>query len=103
GTPFAGMEGAIQGLLLPEECEAAGDGSRKLVARALPFALAAQSLYRYPRREDVPSVLPGEFLPPVAADFEARLAAFVDFSPEVLADRLRHRVQVKRDEADLFS
>ena len=65
--------------------------------------LTQASLYRYPRRADAPVSLRGEQLPPVTADFEAGLAAYVDFSPEVLADRLRSRVQVQRSDTDLFA
>lgn len=67
------------------------------------FVLAQESMYRYPRRPDAPDRLRGEQLPPVSADFEAGLAAHVDFSPEVLADRLRGKVQVQRLDTDLFA
>lgn len=69
---------------------------------ATAFALAPASLYRYPRRPDGPPFLLSERLPPVASDFEAGLAAHVNFSAEVLGDRFRDRVQVQRSESDLF-
>ncbi|MGN6512982.1 MAG: DEAD/DEAH box helicase [Lysobacteraceae bacterium] len=101
GTPFEDFAAATQGLLhMPGGFAAAAPASQNRVVSA--FALAQDALYRYPRRADAPATLRGEQLPPVAADFEAGLAAHVDFSAEVLADRFRTRVQVQRVEAGLF-
>lgn len=101
-TPFAAFAGATQALLqMPGGFAAAPQETQDGVATA--FALAQDTLYRYPLRADAPKRLRGEQLPPVSVDFEAGLAAHVDFSAEVLADRLRHRVQVQRSEADLFN
>lgn len=66
------------------------------------FALASHSQHRYPRRADAPASLRSERLPAAPEDFEARLAAHVDFSHAVLADRLRSNVRVVRSETDLF-
>lgn len=82
---------------------AGGSASRQRDERvATAFALAPASVYTYPRRPDAPAFLRSERLPPAPEDFEAGLAAHVDFSAEVLADRFRNRVQVQRSEADLF-
>lgn len=100
-TPFAGYAEVTQALL--EIAGSGGDamsGPRSGVAAAL--ALAQDSLYRYPRRADAPDTLRGEKLPPPPADLEAGLAAHVDFSPEVLNERTRRRVQVQRLEGGLF-
>jgi hypothetical protein len=66
------------------------------------LALAHESVHRYPRRADSPSVLRGERLPTAPSDFEARLVDFGDFTGEVLNSRTRTRVQVSQDERDLF-
>lgn len=101
GTPFQGFAAATQGLLQMQGGFAAAEPAvRDDVVTA--FVLAQDALHRYPRRSDAPAALRGEKLPPVSADFEAGLAAHVDFSPEVLADRFRTRVQVQRVEAGLF-
>ncbi|TWQ43669.1 helicase SNF2, partial [Xanthomonas vasicola] len=84
GTPFAGMANATQAALEMFGGEGAWPARATSVAGA--FVLAQESMYRYPRRSDAPDRLRGEQLPPVSADFEAGLAAHVDFSPEVLAD-----------------
>jgi len=67
------------------------------------LTLASRSAYTYRRRAGAPEQLRGERLPPTPADIEARLVDFVDFSPAVLDSRNRTRVQVRRDETDLFS
>lgn len=101
GTPFAGFAPAAQALLsLPGGEGMAPASAQRSLTEA--FALTQASLYRYPRRADAPALLRGEQLPPVAADFEAGLAACLDSSREVLADRLRSRVQVQRHDTDLF-
>ncbi|PPT75605.1 helicase SNF2 [Xanthomonas arboricola pv. populi] len=101
GTPFAGMANATQAALEMFGGEGAWPAQAKSVAGA--FVLAQENIYRYPRRHDAPDRLRGEKLPPVSADFEAGLAAHVNFSPEVLADRLRGKVQVQRLDTDLFA
>lgn len=100
GTPFAGLAGATQALL--DMQGGAGNAPRVQPGAVTALALAQDTLYRYPRRTDAPASLRGEQLPPVAVDFEAGLAAHVDFSAEVLNDRLRRKVQVQRSEAGLF-
>jgi len=67
------------------------------------LALGQSSVLRYPRRAEVPDLLWSERLPPVASDFEARLASFVEFNDAVLASRMRTRVQLRRSERDLFA
>jgi hypothetical protein len=100
-TPFSGFAKLTQALLNISGGEGtAPSGSVAGVTAAL--ALAQDSLYRYPRHPEAPAVLRGEKLPPPPADFEAGLAAHVDFAPEVLNDRMRRRVQVQRIEAGLF-
>lgn len=99
-TPYADLAAVTQGMF----DLAGGSGERApREGRAEPFLLTSPPVYRYRKRSGTPDRLRGEQLPPVPADFEAHLAAHVNFSPEVLADRLRHRVQVRREEADLFS
>ncbi len=100
-TPFAGFVNVTQALL--EMTGGAGDApetGNHGVTNAL--ALAQDSVYRYPRRADAPATLRGEKLPAPPADFEAGLAAHVDFSADVLNDRTRRNVQVQRVDADLF-
>jgi superfamily II DNA or RNA helicase len=100
-TPFADFAQATQALLAMQ----GGFGAAPAAAQddvMTAFALSQGALYRYPRRADAPALLRGEQLPPAPVDFEAGLAAHVDFSAEVLADRLRHKVQVQRIEAGLF-
>jgi hypothetical protein len=81
----------------PPSGDAGGGGVAPLLA------LTQASSYRYPRRPDVPAVLRGEQLPPLAADFEAKLVEYVDFSPAVLASRLRTRTALQRTSRDLFA
>lgn len=100
GTPFAGFGAATQTAL--DMQGGAGGSPRPLDELMASFAQAAVNLYEFQRRADAPATLRGEKLPPVAEDFEAGVAAHVDFSPTVLADRHRDRVQVQRAEADLF-
>lgn len=100
-TPFSGFANVTQALLNI----AGGEGTApprpgEEVTAAL--ALAQDCLYRFPRRPEAPAALRGEKLPPPPADFEAGLAAHVDFSAEVLNDRTRRRVQVQRIDAGLF-
>lgn len=66
------------------------------------LALTQSAQYRYPLREDVPRSLRSERLPPPAPDYEAQLAAHVDFSDAVLGSRLRNREALRRSERDLF-
>lgn len=101
GTPFAGMDGPAQAAL--EMFGGQGSWPARAGGVATAFALTGDTLYRYPRRADAPASLRGERLPPAPVDFEARLAAHVDFSAEVLNDRTRHRVRVQRVDADLFA
>lgn len=101
GTPFAGLGGAAQVAL--EMFGGQGSWPARVGGVATAFALTGDTLYRYPRRADAPASLRGERLPPAPVDFEARLAAHVDFSAEVLNDRTRHRVRVQRVDADLFA
>jgi len=74
---------------------------RKLIAPLL--ALTSPTLYEHKRRDDAPAQLRGERLPPAPSDLEMRLVDFVDFSAAVLESRNRTRVQVRRDETDLFT
>ncbi len=97
---FAGFGEAAQATLAMPEGQ--GGAPRPLDQLMAAYAQATVKPFEYPRREDVPATLRGEKLPPVAEDFEAGLAAHVDFSAAVLADRLRNRVQVQRAEAGLF-
>lgn len=99
-SPFASLAGATQALLEM----AGGEATVETAADSLlsAFALAGESSYRYPRRADAPASLRGEKLPPVPADFEAGIAAHVNFSAEVLNERTRRRVQVQRIEGGLF-
>jgi hypothetical protein len=100
-TPFSGFTNVTQALLNITGGESAvSPGPTAGVTAAL--ALAQDSLYRFPRRSDAPTTLRGEKLPPPPTDFEAGLAAHVDFSAEVLNDRTRRRVQVQRIDASLF-
>ena len=99
-SPFASLAGATQALLEM----AGGEATVETAADSLlsAFALAGESSYRYPRRADAPASLRGEKLPPVPNDFEAGIAAHVNFSAEVLNERTRRRVQVQRIEGGLF-
>ncbi len=99
-TPFASLAGATQALLEMTGGEASVESGTTSLLSA--FALAGESSYRYPRRVDAPASLRGEKLPPVPADFEAGIAAHVNFSAEVLNERTRRRVQVQRVEGGLF-
>jgi hypothetical protein len=98
---FAGFGAATQAVLsMPA---GTGGAPRPLEQIMAGYAQAVAKPYEYVRRPDAPASLRGEKLPPVAEDFEAGLAAHVDFSPLVLADRQRNRVQVQRAESDLFA
>jgi len=100
-TPFSGFADLTQALLNIS----GGEGTappRSVAGVAEALVLAQDSLYRYPRHPEAPAFLRGEKLPPPPADFEAGLAAHVDFAPEVLNDRTRRRVQVQRVDAGLF-
>jgi len=99
-TPLAGLSGSAQAAL--DMLGGQGRWPERAASVTEAFALSQDALYRYPRRTEAPASLRGERLPAVEADFEARLAAYVDFSPEVLADRLRGKVQVQRQDSDLF-
>lgn len=66
------------------------------------LTLARTDVHRYRRREDAPALLRSERLPRPAEDYEARLVDYVDFSHQVLADRLRSNERVMRNETDLF-
>lgn len=101
GTPFAGLGAATQAAL--DVHGGAGGSPRPLDEIMASFVQAAVKSYEYQRKQDVPATLRGEKLPPVAEDFEAGVAAHVDFSPTVVADRHRDRVQVQRAETDLFA
>jgi Type III restriction enzyme, res subunit len=82
-----------------------GEGERPATEAGLAapmLALSQASAIRYPRRADVPDSLRSERLPQVSADFDAQLVTHVDFNHEVLASRLRTRVQLARSEGDLF-
>lgn len=102
GTPFSEFAEAAQAVLDMRGGEGAAPAAVERADVATALALAQQTLYRYPRRTDTPARLRGERLPPTPVDFDAGLAAYVDFSAEVLGDRLRHRVQVQRVEGGLF-
>jgi superfamily II DNA or RNA helicase len=86
--------------------QAGDEGSRRPAAEselAAPLlTLARADVHRYARRAEAPDKLRSERLPPVPSDFEARLADFVDFNPEVLNSRTRKRERVIRTETDLF-
>ena len=100
-TPFSGFAQVTQALLaITGGIGDAPENPDTGVAGAL--ALVQDGLYRYARRPDAPATLRGEALPPAPADFEAGLAAHVDFSAEVLNDRTRGRVQVQRVDSGLF-
>lgn len=98
---FAGFGAAAQATL--SMSEGAGGTPRPLEQLMAVYAQAVVKPHEYPRRADAPASLRGETLPPAADDFEAGVAAHVDFSPVVLADRQRNRVQVRRAESDLFA
>ncbi|WP_242164972.1 DEAD/DEAH box helicase family protein [Lysobacter sp. M15] len=97
---FAGFGAAAQATLSMSAGE--GGAPRPLDQIMATYAQAVVKPYEYVRRADAPASLRGEKLPPVTEDFEAGLAAHVDFSPVVLADRQRNRVQVQREESNLF-
>jgi hypothetical protein len=72
-------------------------------ARTAPLlVLASRDMHRYDRRPGAPAELRGERLPPAPSDLEARLVDFVDFSA-VLDSRNRSRVQIRREQTELFS
>jgi hypothetical protein len=97
---FSGFGEATQAALAMGDGE--GGQPRPLDQLMATFAQAVVKPFEYPRREGIPATLRGEKLPPVSQDFEAGIAAHVNFSAEVLADRFRNRVQVQRAEAGLF-
>lgn len=100
-TPFSGFADVTQTLL--EITGAAGIvPTQDTQGIATELALVQDYLYRYQRRADAPAVLRAEKLPPAPIDFEAGLAAHVDFSVEVLGDRMRSRVQIQRLDGGLF-
>lgn len=101
GTSFAGFGAAAQATFAMQG--GTGGAPRPLDELMAAYAQATPKPFEYVRRADAPATLRGEKLPPVTEDFEAGVAAHVDFSPAVLADRLRDRVQVQRAEADLFA
>lgn len=98
---FDGFAAATQATLSIQAGE--GGAPRPLDQLMASYAQAVVKPYEYPMRADAPATLRGEKLPPVAEDFEAGVAAHVDFSPLVLADRQRNRVQVQRAESNLFA
>ena len=98
---FSGFGAAAQATLSMPDGE--GGAPRPLDQLMATYAQSVIKPYEYPRRADAPASLRGEKLPPVAEDFEAGVAAHVDFSPVVLADRQRNRLQVQRAESDLFA
>lgn len=98
---FGGFGAATQDALAMPAGE--GGAPRPLHQLMAGFAKAVVKPYEYRRRSDAPATLRGETLPPVSQDFEAGVAAHVDFSPVVLADRQRNRVQLQRAETDLFA
>jgi superfamily II DNA or RNA helicase len=57
---------------------------------------------QYRRRPGTPASLVSEVLPELPDDFEEELAVHIEFSPKVLADRLRTRSQVVERTTDLF-
>ena len=67
------------------------------------LVLTRRDVLHYLRKPGAPAELRGERLPPAPSDLEARLVDFVDFSPAVLESRNRSRVQVRRDQTELFS
>lgn len=98
---LAGFGQATQAVLAMQG--GAGGAVRPLDQIMASYAQAASRPLEYLRRSGAPATLRGEKLPPLAEDFEAGVAAHVDFSPAVLADRHRNRVQVQRAETDLFA
>lgn len=101
GAGFAGFGQAAQATL---EMQGGIDGAARPLDRIMEdYVQAAAMPHEYLRRDDAPATLRGEKLPPLTEDFETGVAAHMDFSPAVLADRHRNRVQVQRAEADLFA
>jgi hypothetical protein len=98
---FAGFGAAAQATMSMPAGE--GGAPRPLDQIMATYAEAVVQPHEYARRADAPAILRGEKLPPAADDFEAGVAAHVNFSPVVLADRQRNRVQVRRTESDLFA
>jgi hypothetical protein len=101
GTAFAGFAAAAQATLAMEG--GTGGAPRALDELMAAYAQATPQPFEYVRRPDAPASLRGEKLPPPGEDFEAGVAAHMDFSPAVLGDRLRDRVQVQRAESNLFT
>lgn len=63
---------------------------------------ARPQVYRYLRRDPVPSELVSERLPKAPEDIEARLVGFIDFS-KVLGDRFRKRTKLTKRTEDVFT
>lgn len=99
--PFSEFANVTQALL-DITSGASSESLRESGGLVAQLSLVEDSLYYYRRRADAPARLRGEKLPPAPSDFEAGLAAHVDFSPQVLNDRMRSRVQVQRLDAGLF-
>jgi hypothetical protein len=97
---FAGFGAATQAALPMQD--GSGGAPRPLDEIMRAYAQAVPKAFEYKRRADAPATLRGEALPPAPEDFEVGIAAHVDFSPVVLADRQRNRVQVQRAETGLF-
>jgi len=93
---------AARDLLQMAGGEAGGQPGAPSPASPALLTLARESLHRYPRQAEGPTVLRGERLPAPPSDFETRLVNFVDFTGEVLNSRTRSRERVSRDERDLF-
>lgn len=72
-------------------------------AHIAPLMLSSRTQrHAYPARVEVPE-LRSEWLPAPSSEYELRLADHVDFSPAILADRLRNRIAVQRLESDVFA
>lgn len=97
---FAGYGAATQAALTMSE--GSGGSPRPLDELMRGYAEAIPKPFEKKRRPDAPATLRGEALPPPSEDFEAGIAAHVDFSAVVLAERQRNRVQVQRAETSLF-
>jgi hypothetical protein len=93
---------AARDLLQMAGGEAGGQSGAPSASSPALLTLARESLHRYPRHAESPTVLRGERLPAPPPDFEARLVNFVNFTGEVLNSRTRSRERVSRDERDLF-
>jgi len=100
-APWTGEGGESWSLVANQMLELVGGEGRAPQEPAV-LTLVPEAVHRYRRRADAPSTLKSERLPQAPVDFEARLVSFVDFSEAVLASRLRTRVQLTRNETDLF-